>query len=265
MGKKTIVREITGGVFGALFDLLLYQVYIVGASVGKTGSRGIYQAFAEADKALEQFNHHTLVAVWHQLTKQKLIIFQKRGNLYHAAITQYGKNRLKEKIPTYQLKRPWDGRIYLVTYDIPENLRNQRDILRRFLVRIGCKPLQESVFLTPYNPRAIINEFINKQKIGGKVIVSDVGRDGGIGESNIQDLILRLYKLENLNDRYQEFINNFREEIKPVYKLHLQYLSILQDDPQLPFELLPPGWLGDKAYQYFLKLISSLKLSNIYY
>lgn len=260
MPKKSVVREITGGVFGGLFDLLLYQVFLVGASVGKTGSRGIYQAFAEADKALEEFNHNTMVAVWHQLTKQKLITFQKRGNLYHAAITQYGKNRLKEKIPTYQINRPWDGRIYLVTYDIPEYLRNQRDILRRFLVRIGCKPLQESVYLTPYNPRTIINEYISNQKIGGTIIVSDVGRDGGIGESNIQDLIVRLYKLENLNDRYQEFIDNISEEVKPAYKLHLQYFSILLDDPQLPFELLPRGWLGDKAYQYFLKLNSSLKL-----
>ncbi|MBU1327173.1 hypothetical protein KKB64_04890 [Patescibacteria group bacterium] len=33
-----------------------------------------------------------------------------------------------------------------------------------------------------------------------------------------------------------------------------RYLSILRDDPQLPFQLLPDNWLGLKAYQLYRKI-----------
>lgn len=260
VGKKSVIKEITGGVLGGLADFFLYQIYLVGASVGKTGPRGIYQAFAEADKALEELNHNTLVAVWHELTKKKLITCQKRGNLYYPAVTAYGKKRLQENLPEYQLKRPWDGRIYLVTYDIPETNHAKRDCLRRFLIRIGCKLLQESVFLTPYNPRELINDYLNKETIDGTIIVSDVGRDGGVGETSIQYLIVRLFKLEELNDRYLEFIKDANENTKLVKKLLFDYLAILRDDPQLPFQLLPPGWPGEKAFHIYQKLLATFKL-----
>lgn len=254
MRKNSLIKKATYNICGSIIDLLIWQVALVGASVGKSGSRGVYQAFSEADEILENFNHHTLSIIWHQLTKKRLITYRKRQNLYSPIITQFGKQRLKEIIPQYHSTRPWDKKIYLITYDIPEKNRKKRDKFRFFLKEIGAKLLQESTFLTPYNLRQLINEFIQKHEIPGTIIVSDIGSDGGIGETTIQDLLVRLYNLEKLNDRYDEFIKNARDRNGSLKSLLFEFLSILKDDPQLPFELLPKGWLGDKANLQYNKI-----------
>lgn len=258
MRENSTVRKITYGVCGSIVDFLIWYTALVGASIGKSGSRGVYRAFREADDFLSQVNHQTMATAWHRLTKKRLVAYQKRQNLYSPLITEFGKKRLEETIPQYHNNRPWDGKIYLITYDIPENANLKRDKLRYFLKQIDAKLLQESTFLTPYNPRQLINKFVQKYKIPGTIIVSDVGKDGGVGETSIQDLLVRLYSLEKLNGRYEEFIKHGQEKETPLQYLLFEYLSILKGDPQLPFELLPRGWLGDKAY------ISYERLKTIY-
>lgn len=256
MGKELSIKKISFEVFGSLADLLIWQIALVGVSFGKTnGPRGVYQAFQEADEILSKVNHHTLAATWHQLFKKRLLTYKKRENLYSVEITKFGLRRLKSHIPNYLKKRPWDRKVYLITYDVPEQEGNKRYLLRSVLKRLGAASLQESVWLTPYNPRKILNDFVEEYKIKASIIVSDIGKDGGIGETDLRDLLVKVYRLEELNDRYEEFIKKTRSgEINSKYLL-LEYLSILKDDPQLPFELLPSGWFGHKAYEQYLKLL----------
>lgn len=254
MARNSLVKDITFGVFGSAVDLLLWLSFMTGASFGKTGPAGFTKAFQEADEILEQINHHTLVASWRRLFKKRLLTYKKRGNLYNLEITNFGKKRLQQSLPYYFSKRPWDKRIYLITYDIPEIARKKRDLLRYYLRQNFCRLLQESAWLTPYNPRQLINDFVEKYKIPGTVIVSDVGEDGGVGDTSLQDLIVRLYNLEDLNNRYEEYIKISQEREQSTNQLLIEYLSILKDDPQLPFELLPHSFLGEKAHQIYLKL-----------
>lgn len=254
MRSNSIIREATYKVFGSLVDLLIWQVALVGASVGKTGSRGVYKAFREADEILSNVNHHTLSSTWHQLFKKGLLTYQKRQNLYSPHITEYGKKRMEETIPSYNKVRPWDKKIYLITYDIPEVARVRRNKFRSFLLQINSKLIQESTYINIYNPRKLISDFISNNKIPGMIMISDIGQDGGIGETTIQDFLVRVYSLEKLNDRYADFIKNAKSKSAPFINLLFEYLSILKDDPQLPFELLPRGWLGDKANVYYMEL-----------
>jgi DNA-binding transcriptional regulator PaaX len=254
MSKKSIAKKITYGVFATLVDLLLYQIYICSTSVGKSGSKGVYQAFSEADKMLEEFNHHTIAVAFHRLRKNGLLSYGKRKGLNNLEITDFGKERLRQITPHYLKKRPWDGKIYLITYDIPENARTKRNCFRRFIQSLHCRLFQESIWLTPYNPRQLIREFVNRNNIPGMIIVSDIGADGGIGEGSLEDLIVRLYCLEELNDRYGEFIKKTEQNQRSDKYLIFEYLSILKDDPQLPFTLLPRGWLGERAYQKYTRL-----------
>lgn len=253
MKSTKVLKKVTYGLCGSLVDLLIWQIALVGASVGKTGPRGVREAFREADEILSKVNHKTLAATWYQLRKKNLLTYKKRQNIYNPQITGHGQKRLEKVIPCYHKKRPWDKRIYIITYDIPEKSRKKRDKLRRFLMQLKCKLIQESVFLTPYNPRELINIFVNNYDIPGTVIVSDVGKDGGVGEIDIKDLLVKIYLLEKLNERYENFIKNTKRENDKRMML-FKYLSILKDDPQLPFELLPKGWQGDKAYEIFEKI-----------
>lgn len=254
MGRKSIVKKVTYGICGSLLDLMIWQITLVGASVGKTGSRGMYEAFREADETLQRVNHHTLAITWNRLTRKRLITYKKRNNLYYPKVTEFGRKRLFDTIPLYYSKRPWDKKIYLINYDIPETDHKKRDLLRLFLNNLHARLLQESTWLTPYNPRQLLNEFIREKEIPGVVLISDIGTDGGVGEMTIQDLLVRLYSLEKINERYEEFLENFREGNKQLQYLLFEYLSILKEDPQLPFELLPKGWLGDKAYGVYNKI-----------
>lgn len=261
MSRVSLVKDITSNVCGSLLDLVLWNIALVGASVGKTGPTGVHRAFREADDFLKHLNHKTLATTWYQLTRKKLITYKKRAGIYSAEITELGKKKLTETFPEFQKKRPWDKKIYLITYDIPQKANYKRDILRNFLKRIEARLLQESTWITIYNPRKLIVDFVKKINIPGTIIVSDIGRDGGIGEENLTDFLTRVYSLENLNERYDKFIKKTKSNKHAARDLIFEYLSILKEDPQLPFELLPKGWLGNNAYLNYQKLSSKYILN----
>lgn len=259
MKVTKLIFDITGGVCGTLVDYLIWYTALAGASVGKISSRGAYEAGAEADEILSQINHKTLIATWRVLTKKRLVDGKRRGNIYSREITKFGLEKLSETIPQYHQIRPWDKKIYLINYDIPINGNYKRNKLLWFLKKIGAAALQDSTFVTPFNPRDLVNDFVQKYHIPGMIVISDLGMDGGIGEITPQNLMVRLYGLEDLNDRYELFIKNAKSENNPNKNFLFKYLSILKDDPQLPFDLLPKGWKGDEAYLVYQKILTKLQ------
>ena len=72
----------------------------------------------------------------------------------------------------------------------------------------------------------------------------------------MDDLVNRVYKLDQLNQRYSEFIFWVRKGRLDKKQIAFKFLSILADDPQLPFDILPYNWLGNKAYKLFKKHVS---------
>ena len=151
-----------------------------------------------------------------------------------------------------------DGRIYLVTYDLPVQKNNLRNELRDFLKTIGCGLLQESVWLTPYNPTKLLEAFTRKNNLAGDLIlVSSLGKDGTVGGMDLPDLLEKVYHLSEVNENYRNFLESPMLESKD--KIVFKYLSILRGDPQLPFKLLPEDWLGEKAYRLFQGAIRRCK------
>lgn len=251
---KEKIFDFSCGVLATTIDVVLFSL-LYGAELTTAGhsSPGVAQA---ADKALWQLESLAIDkevikrAIW-KATHKGLIRRQRRKDKTFWEITKEGKRRLQSLIPQYDGKRVWDGRIYLITYDIPEKRYKDRNLLREYLRRIGCGMLQASVWLTPYNPKKVLEEFIKKRKLAGAVIVSDIGEDGSVGEEDLDDLINRVYKLDELNERYQEFIEAVKRERLDKRQIAFKFLSVLADDPQLPFGLLPYNWQGKKAFQLF--------------
>lgn len=244
---RTNFSRLTNGLFNSAADVLLWQIGLIGGSVGKTHtSRGAYQSFAEANDFLREVNHNTLRGAWQYLKRQGLVETVKRDVFYEPIITLTAEKRLKSLIPAYQKRRPWDKRIYIITYDVPETRAKSRNLLREQLKTLGAASLQQSVWICPYNLGGVLDDFVRKNKIEGTIVISNTGRDGGIGNESIENLIIRVYNLEALNDEYREFLKTPRA---------IHYLSILKNDPQLPFKLLPYWWLGDEAHKVYQKLI----------
>lgn len=248
------ISRATEGLLNNLTDLVLAQILFgLGAMSAGYNSRKVYEASFAAQEVFAFTPYTSFKNALLQL-KRKGLIKSLTSGFHEGLITQKGKQRLTRLFPVYERQRPWDKRLYLITYDIPENERGSRDLLRRKLKELGCAGLQQSVFLTPYNPRQIIKELIQEYRLKGRIVISDTGSDGVIGDRNLPETLWEVYALEEINENYRIFVETYQRIPKSkinLTKLALDYFSILKTDPQLPFELLPPQWLGDEAYEIF--------------
>lgn len=262
---KRAISRLTWGTIDTLGILFLHQLALGTAYVTTPGrsSGAISSAMSKADlwsdELVSSFERAQLKDCWENL-KRKGLIESIKGKRYEIQITKLGIEKLKSKIPTYRTKRPWDKRIYLVNYDIAEKERQLRDRLRDYLKEIGCGSLQKSTYISVYNPRGLLRPWIMEHYLAGEVLVSDLGPDGSLGDKSVTEIIAKAYELDVLNAKYSSFLDGFLgvKDLNNISKnqLAFQFLSILKEDPQLPFELLPDWWVGDRAYRKYKTVIS---------
>lgn len=175
-------------------------------------------------------------------------------------LTEPGIRRLKDLLPEYKRPQRWDGKLWLVTYDIPDDKQRSRDRFRRWLFEIGCRMIQESVWLSLKNPGTWIKSDVRSHKKGG-VIVSCLGKDGHIGEETLGELIYRVFELKKINQAYRQWlaaVEKFSGKDDKALSLGWRFLAILRQDPCLPVDLLPPAWPGGKARKTFESEIEPL-------
>jgi len=239
------VKRLTKGLFNSLTDTCLFTLFFYLQSYQVAYGRGsIREAIDKSIHLTKIVNPHNLDRLIYRL-KNRGYLEKKKDYL---KITDLGRKRLERTIPIYEKKRPWDGIIYLITYDIPKEKKRDRDSLRDCLKRLGAGLLQKSVWLTPYNPKSLIIDFIKEKGLFSLILVSELKEGSYIGGENIQDALSRVYQLEKLNEEYKNFINRVNSGKLMGIQLMIAYLSILKKDPQLPFRLLPDCWLGEEAY-----------------
>jgi DNA-binding transcriptional regulator PaaX len=242
------VKKVSGGVLSTAVDLVLASVFF-GIEASMTGYGNVGKASYAAHKDLSEINSDTLKRAFHHLKSKGLVQSVREKNAL-PKITKEGKRRIASIVPQYDDERVWDGRIYLVTYDLPITKNKERNLLREYIKKIGCGMLQHSVWITPYNPTELIREFTYEKKLNDEpVLVSSFGKDGAVGGMDLRELLDDVYKLYELNIRYNKLITQVNEGGMTKDQIIFSYLSILRDDPQLPFELLGEDWLGEKAYK----------------
>lgn len=244
------VGRLSHGLLKTGTDFLLFQLYFGLELFGSAHSySGLEKAFISARRDLKELNFRTLEGAFNSLKRKGLLKVVKEELYFKPEITEAGLKRLKALLPFYDEKRVWDGRIYLVTYDIVEERKSDREKLRQTLLKLGCAKLQASVYLTPYNPTEVLRESLEKHGLQGSVLISNLGEDGSIGEEDFKELLARIYDLDVLNSEYGAFLEKYRRRVTSRREMVFEFLSILQSDPQLPFPLLPEDWLGEHAYR----------------
>ncbi|MBI4262430.1 hypothetical protein HY624_02795 [Candidatus Uhrbacteria bacterium] len=250
---KEIVKKISDGVLSTASDLLLLHMFLLleGMS-GGFGHRAIRQTFNRAWLDLESFHYTIPETAVKQLTLRGWMKRTQR-DVRAWRITAAGRQRIAALFPSYKTHRPWDGKMYLITYDVPERARHHRDILREELRKLGCGMIQASVWMTPYYPRKILREIVDAHNIPGSILVSDLGKNGSIGEQTLEALIRDIYKLDELEQEYAKFIHNCTSGFyRHPITVHCALTNILEHDPQLPFALLPKPWIGNTAYEQYI-------------
>lgn len=261
--KRTVSR-LTWGVVDTLAVLLLHNLALGAAFVSTPGrsSRTVSSAAEKADlwgeALISSFEKAQLKSCWQNLRRRGLVE-SIEGKRYEAKITKLGLEKLNSAVPFYRSERFWDKRIYIINYDIEEKVRFYRDKLRKYLREIGCGLLQKSTYISVYNPRGLLRQWIAKHHLAGEILISDLGPDGSLGDKSVSEIVTEVYELNILNSRYNSFLNDFSRGANydgaQKAELIFKFTSILKSDPQLPFELLPDWWVGDKAYQKYKTLI----------
>lgn len=263
MAKKEVLTDLTEGLLLFVTEVILVELFFgLNLLVSGSYSGSVYRASKAADEMLGEIlggiDPSAVKQTCRNLKREGFVTYVKgkKNAAANARLTKAGLERIRNILPQYRKERPWDGRLYLITYDVPEERRKDRDLLRHLLKKFGCGLLQKSVWVTPHNPKGVLEKVVKDYGIVGDVIVSDTGNEGSIGNTNFKELMARVYNLEEINGRYSEYIEMYRTGgFKAREQAIFKFLSVVEDDPQLPYELLPTDWFGDEAYSLYEKFI----------
>jgi DNA-binding transcriptional regulator PaaX len=78
--------------------------------------------------------------------------------------------------------KKWDGRWRMFIFDIPEEFRNERNLLRRKLKLLGCYNIQRSTFVYPYPCQKELESVagyyeVSKYTLYAETVYIDIGKE----------------------------------------------------------------------------------------
>jgi len=105
------------------------------------------------EAALRELSKRRRKKVFRDLKQKRLITILDKGCEKLIQITELGKRKLLYlKLRAARLrKRKWDKKYRIVLFDIPEQMKNTRDILRMKLKILGFYQLQKSAWVFPWH------------------------------------------------------------------------------------------------------------------
>ena len=140
----------------------------------------------------------------------------------------------------------------------------QRETVRRELSWLGFGATSTSLLAHPAAEPDDLNSLLARLGVTDEVVVIN-GRTPGESQGGaMRDLVRKSWKLEEIDGRYQQFLDQFGPARKAVSKngklspqnafqgrtlLIQEYRKILLRDPLLPSEMLPNDWHGVHAYK----------------
>ncbi|NCN59013.1 CRISPR-associated endonuclease Cas2 [Candidatus Roizmanbacteria bacterium CG22_combo_CG10-13_8_21_14_all_38_20] len=262
--QKDKIRELTFGTTDGVSNVLLYFLYINKL----VHSRNVMHIpgmcdFNQADYLLTKFAKTQIRRALYSLIQQGLVDNSADRTI---TITKLGKTKARTKLQLEVEPKPWKGKLYLINYDIPTKANSKRVMFQRLLLKHNAAMLQNSVYITPYNPSPIIQKFSKKYSLPGEILISILDIKSTFQTAvEVRSILWKVFKLEELNQRYAQFLDSYAglssesiQNKKLTLSITFQYASIRKDDPALPSQLLLERYLGFEATKLFHKLITHL-------
>lgn len=246
-------------------------IYALGTLVDKAGDfvREIEAikfnpyAYLYFGSSFYEYKKETFKRELREMQKAKYIkkVVDEKGRAYFE-ITARGFEFFSKRFPLSPRSRSkWDKRWRLVIFDIPEKERNKRDDLREKLLNLGFGMWQQSVYISPYDLKKEMNEFLEELGLSSFAVCLEAKAFSGKSD---QDLVIEIWKLQELADQYEDTVARFElgllegkdrpEKKKEVcQEFHDHYFQLLESDPLLPWELLPDWWPAERVKKTFIK------------
>ena len=204
-----------------------------------------------------------------RMTAKGWLEAERRGRHSFYRLAARGRKLLEEgeaRIYHPPRDKPWDGVWTLITYSIPEDLRQLRDRLRVRLSWLGCGSLGNGLWITPHDIRSEIEEIAGSLEIRGNL---EVFRAEHAGFSPVAELVDQCWDLPGINRRYEKFIASYLPEHEHCrsaiekgglsdeeafvrrFALVHEYREFPLIDPYLPRPLQLPEWGGECAAALF--------------
>ena len=162
----------------------------------------------------------------------------------------------------------WDGNWLVVTFSVPEIRRGKRDAFRSWLAETGFGLLSSSVWISPFDQEADVIAKIEELDLTGLVALMRCQRVWLPGLNHLGDLAYRVWQLDALASRYQDFNSRVEallaslERVEQGTAVDVEALFfeamdlqgglidiIFSEDPCLPAELLPQDWPSQHTHE----------------
>jgi phenylacetic acid degradation operon negative regulatory protein len=200
-----------------------------------------------------------------RMARRGVFRVHKRGRYSHYSLSRRGMKFMETgRVRAFDLEhKKWDGKWRLIAYRVPEALRGLRDEFREKLQSLGFANLSASVWISPRSFRSEIISFVKRHKMTEYVETFEADYNG---LRRPRDFAAALWAIGDLENRYQAYIDKYaalRSEFTRSARkgdhvegaacfadrfcLTAEYVALRLDDPMLPLELLPAGWVGVRA------------------
>jgi hypothetical protein len=132
---------------------------VVAVSVIAPNALKLFKSVPAIRRSLRKSNRPAkrVAETFYYLKRQGYVKLIQQGSEVLVELTEAGHKRLlvmNFQNPKISKQTKWDGKWWFVLADIPtKEHRNQANVLRRKIRRLGLYPLQRSVWVYPYNPK----------------------------------------------------------------------------------------------------------------
>jgi phenylacetic acid degradation operon negative regulatory protein len=207
-----------------------------------------------------------------RLRRRGLLASSKTGRRTYYGLTQRARLVLAEgrdRIMAFGTRsEPWDGRWTVAAFSVPEAQRALRHVLRTRLQWLGFAPLYDGVWVSPHDfvgPALDVLRDLKVERATVMLATIPAGRP-------LAGTPITAWDLEHIHKLYRSFVEEYEPLLERVRQggvgasEALITRTALMDtwrnfpnlDPELPDQLLPPGWPRRQARDTFTEVYNGL-------
>jgi len=168
---------------------ILSWLLITGAVLVAATSPYFILNILKSYKRWKKYPKKKVYDTFYNLRKYGFVKIKKRNHQIYVSLTEKGKKKAGMfQIDSLKIKKPkkWDRKWRLVIFDISELKKIYREAFRGKLKELGFYPLQDSVWIHPFDCQAeieLLKEFFGlSEKEMRLVIAENIGKDNKIKE-----------------------------------------------------------------------------------